>query len=140
MIHKRLPTIAVCASLSLMLLASAGCKQRTPVVSVSGTAKFADGSNLPEGTRIVLAPIEGHQGSASGEVDNEGAFSLKHQDGRTGAEEGEYGVYLLAPSISQADFYKVVPKEYTEVGSLKAKISRDENQLSYLVPKAKVKK
>lgn len=87
---------------SLLLAAGfAGCGANEPVGLVSGTALYADGSPIPEGTRVFFEqPGTGYV--AVGIVASDGAYSL---------------VYKRRPEIKPADYTVFIgpePKEMTE--------------------------
>lgn len=130
---KKICTIGVLAA----LVAVAGCNEtRFKVVPVEGKITFADGSLLPQGTRLLFNPVEGGVGSAVAEVGAAGSFKVTHSGGGSGAEAGKY-IVLLSPPKDEGNFYKVIPKDYYDGGVLAAEIREGMSPLEFKVLKSK---
>ncbi|MCA9127481.1 MAG: hypothetical protein KDB22_10360 [Planctomycetales bacterium] len=120
-------------------LAVAGCGKatRSPIVEVTGTIQFEDGSKLPEGTMIVLSPVLGGAGTAVAESDADGQFVLQHASGKPGAEVGSYLVELRSPTGMEQEFYSTIPSEYTDGSSLSTTIPDDGGTIELILKKGK---
>jgi hypothetical protein len=122
---------------TVVLLALGCAKAKNKIVPVEGTLTFMDGSPLPAGTRIRIDPAEGGVGTATGAIDDTGAFNLIHVNGTTGAEVGKYVVLLLAPKDQEKSFYKMIPKDYYDGSILVAEVKEGMAPLTLKVPRAK---
>ncbi len=85
-------------------------------------------------------PSEGVSKTASGVTAEDGSFTLTHASGKTGAEEGKYGVQLLAPEGDNGEFFKLVPASYNESSQLFAEVKSGMTPLEFSIPKATGKK
>ncbi|MCS7166888.1 MAG: hypothetical protein RMI91_09145 [Gemmatales bacterium] len=103
----------------ILALNNLGCGgPKRDVVPVKGKLIFEDGTPLPAGTIVILDPIEGKVGSASGETAADGSFEIRHVAGQAGAEVGQYRVLIGAPKNDTGTFWKMVPDSYREGGEL----------------------
>lgn len=114
------------------LLVGCGGAGRFPVVPVEGKVVFADGSNLPSGTRLLFNPSEGKVNTASTTVSQDGSFTLQ-------AESCKYVVVLQPPEGSDNSFYKMVPSEYCTEDVFVADVKAGMDPLSFKVVKPKKK-
>ncbi len=116
-----------------------GCSPatRTPIVPVSGTIAYEDGSKLPAGTMIVFSPVLGGAGTAMGIADAEGNFDVEHVNGASGAEVGNYLIELRSPPGLEEDFYRTVPSGYTDGGTLAATVSDAGSNIALVLEKNK---
>lgn len=81
---------------------------------VKGTVVGTDGKPIGGG-RILLRSVPGGEYAPSGEVDNEGEFTLAtviNEKKVTGAPAGEYSVMIVPPSTSQAVLPVDLKKHY----------------------------
>jgi hypothetical protein len=120
----------------------AGCSgpPAKPITPVVGKVRFADGTPVPKGTRVVFNPGEGASRVASGETAEDGSYQLTHASGKAGAEEGKYSVQLLAPEKDAGDFFKVVPREYNDGSKLTADVKAGVGPVDFTVARASGKK
>lgn len=111
-----------------------GCSDiRLPQVEARGRVVFADGKPLPAGTTVLLDPTEGGVGTASGNTDSDGSFTLTHVSGSGGPEVGMYTVKLLAPE-GDRDFYRSIPSGVVNGDVLIAEIKEGMGPLELKVP------
>jgi hypothetical protein len=115
-----------------------GCsKTKHKVVAVEGKLTYADGSALPSGTKLLFNPGEGRVGTAVGVTQADGTFRVKHNTGRSGAEEGKYAIQLGAPDGDDGSFFKTIPKEYYDPGIFTAEVKPGMSPLALKVEKPK---
>jgi hypothetical protein len=110
----------ICCSLLVgaTILSLVGCGgPKYEIVPVNGKAAFADGTKLPEGTRLMLSPASGGAGIAIATLQADGSFELVHATGKKGAEVGKYSVEIRPPESAGADFWKNIP-EHLASGSV----------------------
>lgn len=108
--------LAAAALILAFLLA--GCKAtRFKIVPVEGKLTFNHGAALPAGTELRFTPAEGGVGAALAVVGADGSFKVTHEHGDSGAEIGKY-VVLLGPPKDDANFYRIVPRDYYDGGVL----------------------
>jgi hypothetical protein len=127
---------ALWSTLALALLTGCGGTEK-PLVPVEGKVTFKDGKPLPTGTLVVLNPVEGRVGTASGKTDESGGFKLTHVSGSNGAEVGKYTVQLRAPEGAAAEFGKLVPGEYADGSVLSAEVKEGMPPLELVVAPGK---
>ncbi|GBD35915.1 hypothetical protein HRbin36_01030 [bacterium HR36] len=125
------PTLLVLVLITLNNLGCGGPKR--PLVEVSGKVLFDDGAPLPAGTRIILEPMEGGIGAASGETSADGSFRLRHVSGKTGAELGQYRVRLAAPKGDHGAFLQLVPPSYVEGNELFLEVKQSMGEVTLRV-------
>jgi len=134
---------AVAIVFSSLLALSLGCGRDTKdkIVQVEGKIHFANGKPLPAGTLLLFNPSEGGAGAATGATAADGTFKLVHATGRDGAELGKYAVILRAPRDNEADFYRIVPKDYYDAGVLSAEVAEGMSPLDFSValPRGRVR-
>ncbi|MCA9131519.1 MAG: hypothetical protein KDA45_00120 [Planctomycetales bacterium] len=122
---------------SLVTLVGCGPETRSPIVPVTGTISFANGTKLPAGTMVVFSPVLGGAGSAMAETDNEGKFTVTHASGNSGAEVGDYLIELRSPKGLEQEFYRSVPSTYTDGGGLAATVPSDGGEIELVLRKGR---
>lgn len=130
------------ATTLVLAFSVAGCGKatRTPIVLVSGTIAYEDGTKLPEGTKILFSPVLGGAGSAMAESDADGHFDVEHASGRSGAEIGDYLVELRSPAGLEQEFYRSVPSGYTDGGALLTTVSDEGDAIQLVLKKGRRKR
>jgi hypothetical protein len=121
-------------------LAGCGEQPAKPITPVAGKVRFADGTPVPRGTRVVFNPGEGASRVATGETAEDGSYQLTHASGQAGAEEGKYSVQLLAPEGDAGEFFKLVPREYNDGSKLTAEVTAGVGAVDFTVARASGRK
>lgn len=103
-------------------LAASGCGRKNETVDVSGKILYANNKPLPEGTRLHFEPTEGDRKAAMAVTTADGSFEVKHSQGGSGAEVGNYSIRVIPPEGFQGNFGKLVPESYIEGHVLKVEV------------------
>lgn len=142
MSHHRSQSCLAIAAACLLAAALPGCgsKIKHKVVPVEGRIRFADGTALPAGTILLFNPSEGGSGTAMATTDEDGSFKLTHATGRDGAEVGKYSVLLRAPQGGEAQFYRLVARDYFDGGALAADVEEGMPPLDFQVAAARFRR
>jgi hypothetical protein len=119
---------AGCLALAVLLAVAVGCGGQTinmpPTYSATGSVHYKGGTPVAGGA-ILFIPLTDNTLSVSGEINDDGSFTLytvKGSEKAKGAPEGAYRVTVQPPiladhrpvqGISLTETYRVEPKENT---------------------------
>ena len=123
--------------LPLALIAVIGCGgDESGLIPVTGTVKYADGSNIAfENGTVIFTPTAAGK-PANGAVDKDGSFAMTTTNPGDGVQAGQYKVVLQLWK-SYRDQSLAIPAKYGEPATtpLEATVDDDHTHFEFVVEK-----
>ena len=123
---------------AIIVIGFPGCGSRSgpPLAIVTGKVTMSD--EPLSGVKVVFVP-QGKGSPSYGATDENGEFSLKFNQNRSGAELGTHDVLIEAPQPETDDSGKIIdpssivkiPKKYQQPGVLTAEVVSGRNELEF---------